>query len=182
MTRSKVALALAAAVVTAVGFIGTAMSQEATSRPGRGGGFDPAQFRQRMSDQMKQDLGATDEEWKALQPKIEKVQTLSRAARGGGMMGMMGGMGGRMGRGGRGGNQPAPEMPADAPETQKKMADLQKLIQNKDAKPEELKAAMTAYREAVTKAKEELAKAQKELKEVLTVRQEAVLLSRGLIE
>ncbi|MGE5608946.1 MAG: hypothetical protein ACM359_06815, partial [Bacillota bacterium] len=46
-------------------------------RGGRGqqgaGNFDPAQFRQRMMDRMKERLGASDDEWKVLQPKFEKV-------------------------------------------------------------------------------------------------------------
>src|SRR5271170_5761883 len=43
---------------------------------GGGGGrgnFDPAQFRQRRLDNIKTQLGSTDDEFAALQPKIEKV-------------------------------------------------------------------------------------------------------------
>jgi len=34
------------------------------------------QFRQQMSERLRESLGATPEEWKVLQPMIEKVQTL----------------------------------------------------------------------------------------------------------
>ena len=41
---------------------------------------DPQQFRQQMQDRMREAMGATPEEWTLLQPKIEKVQQLQRAA------------------------------------------------------------------------------------------------------
>src|ERR1019366_3302459 len=43
---------------------------------GGGGGFQ--NFRQRMIDQMKADLGSTDDEFAALQPKIEAVMAAQR--------------------------------------------------------------------------------------------------------
>src|SRR5215213_6769631 len=55
-------------------------------RRGQGGG-DPAQFRQRMDERMKQTLGASDEEWAVLKPKIDKVQAAQRQAGGGRGMG-----------------------------------------------------------------------------------------------
>ena len=65
-----------------------------------GGRIDPTQFRQMMNDRMKELMGANDEEWKALQPRIEKVQQLSRDASNFGGMGLLmdfgqGGGGGR---------------------------------------------------------------------------------------
>lgn len=44
------------------------------------------------------------------------------------------------------------------------------------------KAALTALREARAKAREELEKAQKELKDLLTLKQEARLVTMGLLE
>ena len=43
------------------------------------GNFDPAQFREQMNQRMRERLGASEEEWKVLQPRIEKVQTAQRA-------------------------------------------------------------------------------------------------------
>lgn len=171
---------LAASALVGLAFIGQALSQD--SRPARGP-FDPAAFRAQQAKQMQEALGATDEEFKALQPKIEKVQNLQRDVRGGGMFGMGRGQGRRP----RGGDQtqPTPTPAPDAPpqsETQKALAGLTKLLDNKDTKAEDIKTALTAYRDAKAKAKADLEKAQKELKELLTVRQEAVLVTRGLLE
>src|SRR5436853_6696738 len=45
---------------------------------GRGfGRFDPAEMKQRMKERM----GATDDEWKTLEPKIDKVMKLQREVR-----------------------------------------------------------------------------------------------------
>src|SRR5438105_1766556 len=68
---------------------------------GPGGGFDPTQMRQNMLDRMKQQFGSSDEEFAALQPKIESVQTLQRQtnARGGGGPGGFGGGPGGFGGG-----------------------------------------------------------------------------------
>ena len=134
-----------------------------------------AQFQQQMNDRLKEQLGLNDDEFKALQPKIEAVMTAQRSTRGGG---------GR-GRGGPGGGNPnAPADPnAPAPTAAQAAAkDLQTVLDNKDAKPEEIKAKLTALRDAHTKAKEDLAKAQTELKELLTQRQEAVLVNMGVLE
>ena len=64
--------------------------------------------------------------------------------------------------------------------------ELQKVADNKDSKPEEIKKAMTAYRDARDKAKQEARaqyeKAQKDLREILTQRQEALLMSKGILE
>lgn len=176
MSRRKVVLTSALAAVVAAVFIGQAFSQE--SRPNRGN-FDPAQFRQQMADRIKELLGATDDEWKVLEPKIEKVTTLARQTRGGmGMMGMMR----RRGGGGDGAAPTAPPQDQTQSDVEKAIASLQKILENKDAKPEEIKPALAALRDARTKAKTELQAAQKELQEVLSVRQEAVMVEMGLLE
>lgn len=139
---------------------------------GQGGGnFDPAQFRQRMMDRVKEQLGATDEEWKALEPKVQKVMDAQRDARAGG------GFRGRGGRGGQGGadNQPQSDVA-------KASQDLRTAIENKDTPADELKAKIAALREARQKARANLEAAQKDLKELLTARQEAVLISNGMLE
>jgi hypothetical protein len=65
---------------------------------------------------------------------------------------------------------------------EQKSRDLRASLENKEAKPEELKAKLAAYREARQKAKADLTKAQEELRELLTVRQEAVLVMMGTLE
>src|SRR5437867_3676371 len=103
--RSSVMNRLRLTVMCLVAFVASlALSQAAFAQAGGGGGggggfggggFDPAQMRQRMMDALKQQLGATDDEWKAIQPKVEKVMEAQRDARSGGGMGMFfGGRGG----------------------------------------------------------------------------------------
>ncbi len=149
----------------------------------RGGEDRMAEFRQRMSDRIKEQLGATDAEWQVLQPKVEKVQQLQLAAapRGMGMMfgGGRGGPGGGRDGGSSGGSQASD--PSASP-VEQKTRDLRASIENKEAKPEELKAKLAALREAKQKAKADLTKAQEDLRELLTVRQEAVLVMNSLLE
>jgi len=142
---------------------------------GRGGNFDPAQFRQQMMDRMKEQLGANDDEWKVLEPKVEKVMTAQREARFGGLGGMFGGRGNRGGGGGPGGDQPQSAVGQAA-------QDLRQTLENKSASPEDISAKLKTLREARQKAQEELASAQKELKDVLTQRQEATLVSFGMLD
>jgi len=156
---------------------------------GAGGGrgnFDPAAFRQRMMDRLKTELGASDDEMQALMPKIEKVMQLQRDAGGGrgfgrrgGGPGGPGGPGGNGGPGGPGGGPPTNATPSPVRE---KSADLQATLENKDAKPDEIKAKLDALRAARAQAKQDLAAAQQELKGLLTQRQEAVLVENGMLE
>jgi Spy/CpxP family protein refolding chaperone len=173
MSRIKyIVLVLIAGLVGAV-WMGTASSQQGGPPGGPGpGGVD---YRQRMLDRIKENLGATDEEWQAIQPRVEAVQALLRQARPG--------MGGRMF--GRGGQPPAPPAGPGAPElseTEKATQALQAVLDNTQSKPEDIKQALTAYREARDKAKQELAKAQEELRKIVTPRQEARLVLLGLLE
>lgn len=140
--------------------------------PGGGPGgrnFDPAQFRQRMLDNYKEQLEISDDgEWKAIQPLVEKVMQARMA------VGMGGGGMYRRNRGGDGAargqfGQPNPEAEA-----------LQKAIEAK-ASGAELKAAVAKYRDARKAKQAELEKAQAELRKVLTVRQEAIATASGLL-
>ncbi|HEX2972743.1 MAG TPA: hypothetical protein VHP11_10445 [Tepidisphaeraceae bacterium] len=151
---------------------------------GPGGRFDPQQFRQRMFDRMKEQLGATDDEWKVLQPKIEKVMSAQREGRGaGGMMGFMGGMGGNRRPGG---DRPGADRPsADRqPETAvgKANQDLRAALENKDTSADEIAKKLQALRDAREQAKQNLLTAQKELKELLSQRQEATLVMSGMLD
>jgi len=136
---------------------------------GRRGNFDPAQMRERFMNNIKEQLKATDDEWKVLQPKIEKVMTAQRDARGG-----FGGFGRRPGGGG-GDNQPTTEVG-------KASADLRAALENGDTPADTLAKKLATLREAREKARAEVQAAQKELKEVLTQRQEAVLVTNGMLE
>src|SRR5689334_15110354 len=78
------------AMLVMLGSLAIALGQTAPSADGdqSGGGgrggrnFDPAQMRQRMEERLKEALGTSDEEFKALQPKIENVMKARRDASG----------------------------------------------------------------------------------------------------
>ena len=168
------------AVVVATGLcVGVAMAQQRGGGMG-GGRFDPAQWRQRMAERMKEMLGATDEEWSVIGPRLEKVQDLSRQARAGMGMGMRGGFGRGMGRGGAGGRAGAAEEPQT--EIEKAASSLQTVLQNEASTAAQIKESLTAYRKAREKVRQELAKAQEQLREVLTLRQEAQLVLIGTLD
>ncbi len=154
------------------------------------GGFDPAQMRQRMMERMKEQLGADDQAWKVMEPRLTKVMELNRQANAGGrgMMFGFGGRGGRGGPGGPGGDQgPQADRRGRGPQGEqtaldKAMAQLRTTLENQSATPEEIKTQLTAVRQAREKAKQELAVAQQDLKKILTVRQEAMLVEMGMLE
>src|SRR4051812_32743054 len=149
-----------------------AQDRQAQGQGQNRGNFDPAQFRERMMNDLKDQLGATPEEWTVLQPKVEKVMTAQREA----MSGRFGGFG--RGRGGdRGGNNGGP---TSAAATASK--ELRDALENKDTPPDQLVAKVKALRDARAKAKADLEAAQKDLQAVLTPRQEAVLVAAGTLE
>ena len=177
MSRCKVVTGLGILGVLGTVWIGQALSQEGGGAGARRQRFDPAQMRQRSLDRIKEFMGATDQEWLVLGPRIEKVQTLSRQTRG------MGGMRVRRQPRGAEGVAPAPATPAaQLSPVAKATQDLRTVLEDKDAKPAAIKAKLTALREAREKAKQELAKAQKALLEVVTQRQEAQLVLSGLVD
>ena len=151
--------------------------------------FDPAQMRQMMEQRMQEMLGATPEEWKVLGPRVMKVQELTRQSAGGGpgmMFGPMGRRGaGGPGMGGPGGDRPGGRgmaMNRELTEVEKIQEELQTLLENTTATPEQIKQQVTKLRAAREKAKQELAKAQQDLRQVLTVRQEAQLVLMGMLD
>jgi hypothetical protein len=195
-------MALGSSVLTAQdGGGGGGSGNAGGSAGGRGGGggggggrgsFNPEEFRKQMAERLKTELGATDEDWKAIQPLLEKVTKAQqdvltgrlgrgfgggRGPGGGGPGGPGGGGPGGGGPGGAGGENRPPES-----ESQKARSELTKLLEDKGATNEDIKAKLAALRAAREKAKADLAKAQTELREVLTLRQEAVLVGAGILE
>jgi hypothetical protein len=145
--------------------------------------FDPAQFQQMLGDRLKESLNASDDEIKALLPQIQKVMTLQRDVRGGSMTSLFRRPGGDQGGGGRppgGGFGGDPNAAPSA--VQQRLTDLQTAVDNKETKPEELKARIEALRQAKNQARAELAKAQEDLRGLLTQRQEAALITFGILE
>jgi hypothetical protein len=136
------------------------------------GGFDRAAMQERMMSMLKERMGASDEEWTIIKPRLEEVMKLSQNT--GGMRGMFG-----RGRGNRGGQQQA-EAPTDP--VQIAADDLQKTLDKEAPTTAEIKAKLTALRGAREKNKQQLVTAQQKLKDVLSVKQEAMLVMMGMLE
>jgi hypothetical protein len=182
MKFNRTLVLASAAALLSLGVTQSSLAQQdnAAPPPGRGN-FDPAQFRQRMMDRLKEQLEVTDDtEWKALEPMVTAVMEARRVSMSGMGRGMFGG-GPRRGGGGpdnanadqaRRGPPAQPSSPeADA---------LQKAIDAKAPKAE-VKAALDRYI-SYRKAKQaELEKAQDNLRKVLTSRQEAIATLNGLL-
>lgn len=168
-----------AAVATVLSLTTTNLCAQQDQGGGRRGpgNFDPAQFRERMMERVKENLEITDDtEWKAIQPLVQKVMDARMAAMSGMGRGMMGGPrrggdnGGDQGqrRGGMFG-QPNPDAEA-----------LQRAVDSK-ASTTELKTAIAKYNESRKTKQAELEKAQADLRKVLSVRQEALATLNGLL-
>ena len=185
MKTNQVLVICEVAVALCLG-AGTLSAQNNNTNGGGQGGrgnFDPAQFQQRMMDNIRERLAFTnDTDWAAVQPLIQKEFDARRdvgfGGRGFGGPGRRGGNGGgggtnnnnaQGGRGGGFGGQSSPE--ADA---------LQKTLDD-NAPAAQVKVALEKYR-AARKAKEaKLAQAQEDLRKVLTPRQEAQAALLGLL-
>ena len=151
-------------------------AQDNNNQNRRGG--TPEEFRARMNERLKTSLKTTDEEWTIIQPLIEKVQTKLRDSMGsrfGGFGGRGGGPGGDRGGNGGGGDQAARPGAAESEA-------LRQALESDGTSPETLKAKLTAVREQRKKSAAELAQAREDLRKVLSVRQEAALVSMGVLE
>lgn len=180
MKKMKRILILSGAAVVLCLSAGNLAAQQQRQGRGGNGNFDPAQFQQRMMERIREQMDVkNDDEWKVIQPRVEKVMEARR---------LVGFGGGGFGRGGRppggdnnapGGNdqggrrgfrgEPSPEAEA-----------LQKAIESK-ASAADTKAALTKFRAARKEKQANLEKAQAELLKVLSVQQEAVAVLAGLL-
>lgn len=147
------------------------------------------EFRKRMNEETRKQMGFSEEEWKVIEPKLKAVTDAQMELRMAGMgMGMgRGGFGGRGMRGGdRRGGDPNAAQPAASTETQTPMAkasqELGKVLQDTNSSADAVKAALETYRAEKAKLTKKLEDARKALKELVNVRQEAFLVSRGILE
>lgn len=151
----------------------------------QGRNYDPAQFRQRRVDDAREYLEIKDDtEWKAIEPLVGKVidaQTDIFRMR----MGTFG-RGGRRNRGGddnsnTNSDQGQRRQRGGFGEPDAALADLQKAVEDK-APAADLKAKLAAVRADRKEKEAKLQAAQDELKGVLSSRQEAIAVSRGLLD
>ena len=134
-------------------------------RRGRRGNFDPAQIREQMMNNMKEELGVSDEAWKGLMPKVQRVGMLQRELRP---------IAGENGRRFRGENDEGESKVAQA-------RDLQNALKDKTRRPMRSRTSWLRCA-AHEKARTDLQAAQKELKSSVNARGEAVLVLRGLLD
>lgn len=186
LSRTVLAVLLAGTLLSAWGLVSAQEDQR--DRPDRRR-MSPEErqqrmeeWRQRMNDRLRQDLGFSEEEWKAVQPLYEKVVTLQRQSRGGfgGMMVRFRRRGDGQRDGGEDGDRP--ERPTDPSELGKARTRLAEVAENDAATSEQIQAAVKDYRAARDKLDEQLEQARKELRSVLNARQEAKLLLRGVLK
>ena len=180
--QSKPTILLTALVLAASTILANAQAPAAPAAPadgnnnggGRGGpgGGNFADFMQRMNDRLKASLKVTDEEWNVLKPLIEKVQTAQREA------GAGRGFGGRGGGPGGGGDNNTPDTRPGAAESNA----LRTALESDSTSADDIKAKLAALRAVRKKGAADLAVAREDLKKVVTVRQEAVLVSMGMLE
>lgn len=145
-----------------------------------GGGAQPdksqaqqtvARFQQRVLQNVKQALGSNDDEFKVLEPKITRVMLL-----------LLDQSAGFSPFGRRRGLSSAISAALPPSEVQKARTALRDVVDNKDATPAEVAEKLKQLREARAAARAELVQAQDDLRQFLTVRQEATLVSMGLLD
>ncbi|HVX83923.1 MAG TPA: hypothetical protein VH253_03830 [Phycisphaerae bacterium] len=146
------------------------------------GNFNPAQMQQQMMDNIKQQLGASDEDFAAIQPQIQAVMDAQRADNVGGGRGGRGGRGGGFGGPGGGGPGGGGAQTTQQTDLQRALADLQTTLDNQSATAEQIKGKVQAVRDAKTAADAKLKQTQDKLRELLTQRQEAVLSLMGYLD
>lgn len=156
--------------------------------------MDQEEMQQMMAQRYKELLEMSDEEWAVIGPYVLKVATLSRTtqSRGTGMRMMMGGRG-NMPQGAQAQDQAQDQASNQDQQDQRNRGNmrgtqdenlqtLQTLLEDEKATSGEIKAKLSALRKARETSKQELVAAQKELRELLTLRQEAMLVVMGLLE
>ncbi len=155
--------------------------------------FDPAQMQERMLARFQEEMKASDDEWQVIKPLLEDVLTKQRDASMFGF-GRGRGFGGRGGPGGRGPGNEGPDDRGNAPDSRTErggppqddnnpeMTALQELLDAEDSDPADIQAKLEALRTSRKDKQEALKQARENLQKVLTVRQEAMLVLRGILE
>jgi chromosome segregation ATPase len=129
---------------------------------------DPEEMRKIMDEQMalqraravenlKEQLGVSEAEWTVVRPRLEAVYERVHA-------------------------QPVRGNVEPTTPVEQRRKELRELLRDENAEAEQIKARLSALRAEKEKARQELAKARRELQQIMTLRQEAVLVLAGLLE
>jgi hypothetical protein len=127
-------------------------------------------FQQRALQNIKEALGSNDDEFKVLEPKISRVMLLLYQQSAG-----YSPFGRR-----RGSTAFSSALPPS--DVQKARIALRDAIDSKDSTPTDIADKLKAFREARAAARAELVQAQDDLRQFLTMKQEATLVSMGLLD
>ena len=225
MTRRRVVFMLAACLLVTV-LLMPSLSQ--TARPARTAGrgdfermrdMNPQErierlmreAKQREAEAMQQALRVDQQQWKIIEPKLEKVRTYRDEAFGGaglpfssgGFTTQFGSPSGQAGGGSFGGfagggfqfqggqgppgatvNTSSNWRPLGCEPTQvdRICEELQMLLQDSNAGPEAIMQKLDALRHAQAQARQRWAQAQQDLREALNLHQQATLMMMGLLE
>lgn len=136
---------------------------------GERGEFDMEAARERRREdrlnRIKEGLGATDDEWMVLRPRIERIQEIDRAATTGAIRGRL----------------PLAD-DREPTEIETAIRELYETLGDETATTEQINEKLTALRLAREKHAQEIEEAREELRELVTARQEAELVLRGILE
>ena len=145
-------------------------------------------------ESMKQALRETEQQWKVIKPRLDRVKYLSKQAR---VSITPQSYKRSRSSGGSPDNQQSvtkveegwkwtkaweKKAPAELTEGERICEELLELIEDKNSKQEEIEQKIEAFREERKKAGIQLANAQQELREVITFRQEATLVLMRLLD
>ncbi|MCX5646848.1 MAG: hypothetical protein NTZ17_19545 [Phycisphaerae bacterium] len=118
-----------------------------------------ASQRQIAIESLRNQLRVSDQEWAVVKPRLVAVYDLVRPA-----------------VAGAGRNEPPKS------ELEQRSRDLRELLQADKAEADQIKAKLTAFRAAKEKANQQLAGARQSLRQIMNLRQEAVLVVNGLLD
>lgn len=127
---------------------------------------------QTLYDNIRDALGASEDEWTVLKPKIDRVLT-ANASLGGNAARARGGMGGMASMMGTRG------LTSEASMAYRAFRDA---VKRQGTSDEEIATKLKLFREAHARALMQLEAAQKDLTDVLTVSQEATLVNMGILQ
>lgn len=152
------------------------------------------------TERMQERLGATDQEWTVLEPRVMKVSEFSRQLRGGDRGRQRGGAQGDRGRqrggspdaqsdntqrsGSRGDRSDSRQNTTGREQSalEKAQEQLRALLNNTSASPDQIKKQLAVVRSARARITQQLVAAQADLRKVITVRQEAQLVMMGMLD
>jgi hypothetical protein len=120
---------------------------------------------------LQEPMGCSDDEFQALKPSLLKVVQAAQADQ----MANFRGFGGGQGQGQQ-------NRPQNLPPLQQAIMDLQTALDDASSTPDSISSKVDAVRLAKDKADQDLKAAREELRQLLTIRQEAVLVTEGLLD